>query len=525
MLESELQEILRLDNDGLSMKEISDLMGKSYSTIYRFLNKTTYKDWWEQNENLMGGTLKTHHDNIPTLKRKRYIISSAQNNSYVHRQFLMALEVMAAEIDAEILISTFTYNTNEFSKLSSEETWYDPLITKYIHNDPVFLAPGLMFCAELNILPTAVNPLSGFDGYTKSNSGIIPHAKMRLESLPVFKGEEPRFLYTTGSVTKKNYVQKKAGQKAAFHHIIGALVVEVDDDGTWFVRQLISDDDGYFYDLNKQYGPVSINENTTVEGINYGDIHAEKIDLEAAKASFGIDNNSMAKVLKPKYHIINDIIDFSSRNHHNINDPYFRFKSFVDGQESVEQDIYRVIATLRTISKHSGDLVVVESNHDLALRRWLATSDYKTDPVNALFFLECQYATYSAIKSGVPFSILEYAIKSRAPELENVRFLKTDESFKLCGPSGIEVGAHGDKGINGARGSALGFAKLGTRCNIGHSHSAKIVDGVYQAGTLSKMDMGYNKGSTTWSQSNIVTYPNSKRAIITIKNGKWRAEN
>jgi len=60
--------------------------------------------------------------------------------------------------------------------------------------------------------------------------------------------------------------------------------------------------------------------------------------------------------------------------------------------------------------------------------------------------------------------------------------------------------------------------------NTGHTHSTGIIDGVYTAGVHGKLDMDYNKGPSSWSHSHVITYPNGKRAIITIKDGKWRAD-
>jgi hypothetical protein len=47
-------------------------------------------------------------------------------------------------------------------------------------------------------------------------------------------------------------------------------------------------------------------------------------------------------------------------------------------------------------------------------------------------------------------------------------------------------------------------------------------DGIYTSGTTSKLDMGYNKGLSSWSHSHVVTLPNGKRQIITLQNGRWR---
>lgn len=137
----------------------------------------------------------------------------------------------------------------------------------------------------------------------------------------------------------------------------------------------------------------------------------------------------------------------------------------------------------------------------MALRRWLRDADYKQDPVNAIFFLENQLEIYRQIEKGNDnFSIFGYAVVKEKPDLNNIKFLQTDESFKICNQNGggIECGTHGHIGISGAHGGVTSFQKMGTRYNVGHSHSTTIKDGVYYAGVLGKLDMGYNQGSTNW---------------------------
>jgi hypothetical protein len=517
-------EVLRLHNEKTNLATISNMTGISQSSISRFLNKVTYGQWWAKNEKpIASGTYHDHHKEIKKLPGNCFIITSAQNNSFVHKPFLKSLEVMAKRYNATILVGTFSYNKSGFQNLEKDEgEWFDPLIKPYICSEPVQLAADLIYCGELNILPTAASPLSGMHSYTKNNSGIFPHAKVQLESLPSHKGETPRILYTTGAVTQRNYIEKKAGQKASFHHVFGALFVEIDATGEWFVRQLIAEtDSGMFYDLDSYYTPTQFYTNIEVEAINYGDIHAEQLDPHAAYGAFG-HKGSMLDVLKPTYQLVHDVCDFSSRNHHNINDPYFRFKAFVNKQDTVEDDIKDVCQTLKAMCRPFSSVVVVESNHDLALTRWLKTADYRLDPPNAIFFLELQLAQYKAMEANREFSVFEYAVKSRDPSLNSIRFLRTDESFMICGSDGVECGSHGDLGPNGSRGSAQTYTRFGKRYNIGHSHSARIIDGVYQAGTMSKLDLGYNRGASNWTHSAIVTYKNGKRTIVTLRGNKWR---
>lgn len=520
-------EILRMADQGTSQSDIADTLGVAPSTVSKFLARTTYTKWWENYEKpVASGSLHDHYHKIKRLPGNRFILTSAQNSTFVHEKFLQSLETMAAHLDATIIVGTFSYNRSGFQNLEkSDGDWFDDRIKPYIMDEPVQLAKDLIWCGELNILPTAVNPLSGFHSYTKSSSGIIPHAKVQLESLPTAKNEPCRMLYTTGAVTQRNYIQKKSGQKASFHHIFGALLVEIDKDGDWFVRQLIGEtESGEFYDLDTLYTPHGVVQYQNVEAINWGDIHAEKYDQKVFAASFGKNEHSMIDVLRPKYQFVHDVLDMTSRNHHNINDPYFKFEQYVHGNDWVEADIGMVSNVLKLMKRPFCLTVVVESNHDLALQRWLRTADYRNDPANALFFLDCQLRTYKAIADKEKgFSVFKYALTKHDSDHESVVFLATDESFMICGPNGIECGSHGHLGNNGARGSVQAYQMLGTRFNIGHSHSATIKDGVYQAGVSASLDMGYNKGASSWSHSHIVTYKNSKRTIITIKNGKWRA--
>jgi len=527
-------EVLRYKHDSLSTRQISQLTGIAKSTLNDFVLKRTYIKWWDEysEKPVASGKLSALHEDIEVLGEGVYIAISAQNNTFVHNKFMDSLEVLAGERNAQILCGTFTYNTSGFQNLQkgtdSEEVWYDPRIKKYILDKPVMLCNDLMWCGELNILPTAVNPLSGLHSYTRAASAIVPHAKLQLESIPTHKSLPAKIMYTTGAVTKRNYIQKKAGQKAEFHHAFSALLIEVDKEGDFFVRQLNAETStGCFYDLDKYYTPNGVYNSNYVEAINWGDLHSEKKDVEVYDLAFGRNSNSMIDTLRPKFQFANDLADFTSRNHHSIGDPYFRFKTHIHGNDSVRSDIFNVIATLEDMNRDFCKTVVVESNHDLALERWLKNADYKIDPENAIFFLECQLKKYKTIEAGdFGFSVFEWAVKNNSKELDHVRFLKTDESFRICDEdgNGIECGQHGHNGANGSRGGVAVFQRLGSRHNVGHTHTATIKDGVYYAGVMAKLDMGYNVGGSSWSQSCIITYPNSKRTIITIKDGKWRGK-
>jgi len=105
---------------------------------------------------------------------------------------------------------------------------------------------------------------------------------------------------------------------------------------------------------------------------------------------------------------------------------------------------------------------------------------------------------------------------------KSIRFLRTDEPYIICNGK-IECGMHGHLGPNGARGTPQNLQKVGRRANTAHTHSAGIWNGLFVAGTSTKLRWDYNRGPSSWSHSHVVTYPSGQRAIITMWNGRWRA--
>lgn len=473
---------------------------------------------------IAGGNIKPPKVKRKQVTGKKFVITSAQNNTHIHEDFLKSLLKYCEAEDAQLMVSCFYYNKNGFQNGKGEDAWFDERIKPYIVNESVQLAEGLVFNGELNILPTARNPLSGFDTYNGDQSGIIPHVKQELQPLPSPKYDEARSLFTTGTLTKRNYRQQKAGQLAEWDHIFGAVVVEVDDEGDWFVRQLNCESTtGNFYDLVNYYTPEGkCIDSYSVDALQFGDIHRDKLRQSTADMCWAKET-SLAAHLQPKYAMLEDLHDQARRNHHNIKNPYYLFKQFHKGEECVKEEVRLSVELMVEMKRYCENLVVVESNHDLALERFLQEQDYRKDPVNAVFFLELQLANYKSMQEGnYDLQTFKTACEMVAydTELDKVTFLKTDESFRM---HGIEMGSHGNLGNGGSRGSALSFRKQGIKFNIGHSHAPLVKGGIFQAGACVLVeDAGYAQGGSAWAVGHIVTYQNGKRTMIICKNGKWR---
>lgn len=494
---------------------------------------------------------------------KRYLLTSAQNNTYLHEPLWENLLAFAEYMGAELLVARFAYQRSGLNRGGDKAIWADNYedariqkvgaqaeaeddfkemeklygSDRYIWAQPIYshlcdhrmeLAPGLVWCGEWQRNPTTTTPLSGFQVYTGHRSGIFPHPKLALESVPQGKFDPPKFNYTTGTVTLRNYIQKGAGLKAEFHHCYGAALVEVDSKGDWFVRQISADSDGTFYDLDVKVQDGEVTTGHRVEALTLGDIHTDRLDPDC----FNVTEQIMTE-LCPKYAFYHDVLDFGRRNHHERKDPFKQFELHIEGREDVREEVALTMEYIdeRAAVWHDTNHVIVDSNHDRALERWLRESDWRVDPVNMMFFMESAWAKMNAIKTGEgeDFHMLRYwwanwhVANEKAP-VANVRFLDEDESFVICDDEhgGIECGMHGHLGANGGRGSLRSFAKMGRRANVGHAHSAGVFEGVWQAGTSSLLDMGYNRGLSSWSHSHILTYENGKRAMITIRNGKYK---
>lgn len=470
---------------------------------------------------------------LPETGVKRYILTCAQNNTKVNQRVWDNLLALGEHYDAEIMVATFTYNKASYGSKSTkkgrgpalsdqEETWYDPEVEQYICDDQIEIAPGLVWCGEMNILPTAVTPLSSLEVYTKRKSSIFPHVKVQMQSVASGKHEATKFNYTTGTVTKRNYIQRKEGLKAEFHHVYGGLLAEVDTEGRWYVRQLTADDKGVIYDLDVCVDDGEVTTGHTIETITWGDIHTATLDKEVAELAWGDDG--IMDVLRPSYQVMHDVLDFRARNVHTAKKRLIhdRFLAYITGHDSVEKEVKDVALFLERTQREWCQTIVVDSNHDQFMMEWLRIGDYRSDPVNAVYFLEAQLHVYSSMSNSpkTPINILRWAVERINGQSNKVRFLNEDESLVI---KGVEQGIHGHLGPNGARGTARNLARMGRRINRGHEHAAGIIEGVFTAGLSGENDQGYNKGPSSWSPSHIVTYPNEKRAILTMWGGKWRA--
>ncbi|MBA8881748.1 hypothetical protein [Phyllobacterium myrsinacearum] len=478
-------------------------------------------------------------EGIEDPRGRKFIFTSAQNDAEIDSPFWKSLNTYANFMDADIIVGPLTYETQWWSENNPTSRNYASELEEFLCFGQMEIGKNFVFCGEMNTLPTARRPISDLTTYSQGRWAVFPHPMLQLKSIPsTDPSVQAHQVMTTGSVTKPKIIPRKAGVKSIFHQVLGATIVEFDQDGDVFCRQINADDDGSFYELEffVDGDHIELCEGP-VDAITAGDIHITKADPKNVEATFGFNPKTHAPVagsllgtIRTKKLFAHDIHDNERRNHHHVHDNAYSFEMAVRGRDSVQEEVGETVDFLSYLKHLVEEVVVVESNHDLALERYVREGRYRNDGINIRYGMKLEDA-YLAwreeaaldLDSGRKprtFSLLEWAVRDLGgSDLDGITWVHDGQSHKV---NGIECGHHGFRGANGARGSVAGYAQLGVKMTIGDKHSPEILDGVYVAGVMA-LQMGYNKGPSGWAVTNVIQYPNGKRTLVTLQNGKWRA--
>lgn len=509
--EDDVQELINsYKNKGdLSLEKLASNLGEKFGVSERTIRK-----WFSEKLNLKEKLDIESEQFMQAKKRKfdktkkRFIISYAQNATKIHKNFFNNIKAYAKFIDADIHIIAGRYKnpTSIWSENNETDEWWDPEVVPYLDASRHDVHKYLSILSDIKIQPTAVNPMTGMQGVSGINSCVFGSPRVHLEMIPVLEGNKPKMMLTTGAVTVKNYTDSKAGKKGEFHHTFGFVIVEIEDKNNFFVRQVTADDkDGSFHDLYYKIENERVSEINQIEGVVLGDLHCGLHDEDVLDSTLNLIDK-----LKPKNVVLHDVFDGDSISHHQMKDPFLQYGKEVHNLNDLELELENMFQVLKRFEKFE-NVIIVRSNHDDFLDRWLKNEDWKKQPTfkNAPLYMELSAKLLKQYKKGID------NVQGVIPELINERFqnyitLSRNDSYKI---KGFEVGQHGDLGFHGSRGSLEQFRKLNTKIIVGHYH---CLPGEYK---VQEKNKGWVEIRSIKVGDTILSYdPETKRNIWNVVN-------
>lgn len=522
---------------------LKEFAGVSRRTVQKWVSKLGLKETPE----VESPELKKARERKFNRSKRRFIITWAQNNTPVHERFLTNIESYAKYIGADIHVIAGRYQnpTSVFSD-SKHDIWHQS-ITKYLDAARHDVHKYASIMSDVKIQPTAVNPMTGLQGMSGINSCVFGSPKVQMQMIPVLEGCKPKMMVTTGACTVKNYTDSKSGKHGEFHHTLGFVIIEIKDEEIFFIRQVTADSDGNFMDLFNSVEFIGesrdIEFDSTIDQVNWNAVNfgADPIEWVGESLISGVkrfeacvlgdlhygheDNEVLSKTLdllskfSPKHIVLHDVFDGYSISHHEMKDPFAQYRKEVQGTNSLKTEVDYMLDQLEEFTKFEDcDVVIVRSNHDDFIDRWLKNGDWKKQPTpkNSMEYMEYsqillrQYAESDKVKGVIP-----ELINTRYPEFIT---LGRSDSYMV---KGWELAQHGDVGSSGSRGSLQQFRKLNTKIIVGHYHAPGRMDGALSVGTTTKLRVGYNIGPSGWLQSHVIIHENGKAQHVNFIEGEF----
>lgn len=443
-------------------------------------------------------------------KYKRFIITTAVVGAQVHEGFLKSIRTYCKHKDAMLLVMpcadpASAGNWNLAPELGAESIVFGDIALN-----------SNMFLCAIKMSAKQIDPSTGLDRIGQRHGTFVyASPKQRLKFMPVSNIKHPHAEMTTGAITipkyldTDRYMSERTAYIANHDHVMGAIIVEIEDRKKYHFRQIQADANGAFVDLGDFYKGDKISK-MYAEAISLGDWHSGETDESAVKAM-----HELHEVVRPSKLFIHDGFNGLSINHHERDRQIRRAILAKQGLLNLESELKGFTTDLDKLSswKYVDEVVVVKSNHDIFLDRWLDAGEYVDDPHN----YHVGVTLAKAMADGL--NPLEYATKLYGLKSNKVRWLNMDEDYFIAR---IQCGAHGHKGPKGSRGTLKGMEKAYGLSVTGHAHGPEILRGAWQNGTLSRLKLSYNEGPSDWVHSSTVIYPNGMRQLINSFDGNWR---
>lgn len=431
---------------------------------------------------------------------KTYVITSAQYNSPIHTNLSNSIKQYCKVNDAELIIIPMSGRSHKDDTLDTRID-LDAIIAKSVRLN------SNIRVSDYAIKPQQIDPSTGMGRFTQTQeSTIFASPKQRLKVVPTSNVNIPRMMWTTGALTKPAYNDNRIGNIALQDHVYGGLVVNVMDDKTYHVRPLKALQNGTFIDLGVKYDGEKEPSKANIEAIVFGDWHLGDTNPLVNQANYNLINE-----MNPKRIILHDVFNGHSVNHHNMDKSVTR--AIEKDKNSLERELSENHSFLSSIGDGPHKTIIVASNHHEFLNRYLESGRYINDPENLRMATKL---IPDFIDGKNPY---EVGVKQFGALPKDVKFLRRDEDYKVLG---WQLGAHGDKGVNGARPGINSTEAAFGKSITGHTHSPELLRNTVVVGTSTNLRLNYTEGPSTWMNTHALLYDNGQIQLVNVINGKYR---
>lgn len=442
-------------------------------------------------------------------KYKRFVITTAVTGCSVDKKALASVKDYCAKNKAKLLVLLCSDPAHKGIDSGTIDKDLDGEL--FISQDTEL--NDNFFISAIKTTAKQIDPTTGLLRVgQREGSFVYASPKQRLRVNATSNLKMPHCIMTSGAITKSNYstdkyISERTAYLADSDHVMGAIVVEIVNSQLYHFRQIQFDKKGRFADLGKMYDGKSV-QNYSPEALIPGDWHAGETDPKVKSVIFEMINK-----FKPNKVILHDMFNGMSINHHESKDLILRSIRSESGELNLLQELTACVADLNDFTKVVKETIVVKSNHDEFLARYLTECRFKDDPANLKIALRLALAMTDKKDP------LRYAAEFIGLNLPSkVRWLDRDEDLTVAG---IQCGAHGDKGSNGTRGSLAAMERAYSKSISGHSHTPGILRDAWSVGTSTHLKLSYNSGPSSWLQTLCLVYPNGMRQLINIIEGQY----
>jgi hypothetical protein len=426
-----------------------------------------------------------------SIDSKPVIITSYLLGTRVNDTIWDSLLAHINHIEASLVVVPHRYKNPTTLVASLRETeeegsvYTDPRVIPFLAWER-FETHGHMIYADVRLPINSVHCLRQAQTFVSQDS-VFGHPTQSMTTIPKLQNSTdlPPTAWTTGTISDIDPADNITAKRAEFHFKYGWVVIEPDRSS----RNVHLCKDGSFTDLGVV---IKNNKGTSCRKpiMVFGDYHFGQHSDTATSWAWRLAREVAASDV-----VLHDYFDACTVNPHAS--PYERSLHF---KGDLLTEFTCAAKHLQKAAKHTKlRLHLVPSNHNDMLSRYLLSTKVADMPESHANILQrWLHAGRDVEKMLWPHS----------------DFASLDTS--------VILDQHGHKGVNGSRGSLVGFFNSGARLVFGHTHTPGMIGAVSNVGTLSNRSMRYNDGgASSWKPSVTLVDGFDKRQELAYFGKDW----